>query len=262
MSEALSLANIRSSLIRQEDTIIFGLIERAQFALNAPVYTPDAIPVPAFCPQTGRRYSLLEYALRDMEQTMGRLRRYTSPDEHAFYPEDLPALVLPPMTFQPVLASYSPTININSRILSVYVEHVLPDITVSGDDNNYGSSCMLDVTLLQALSKRIHYGMFVAEAKFREKPAEYTELIKARNEQGIMDLLTDVAVEERVIQRVMLKATTFGQDIVLSTDPATQNDTKLKISPKAVGDLYRDWVMPLTKDVELEYLLRRLSVEK
>ena len=40
-------------------------------------------------------------------------------------------------------------------------------ITVPGDDNNYGSSSMLDVTLLQALSKRIHYGMFVAEAKFR-----------------------------------------------------------------------------------------------
>ena len=26
---------------------------------------------------------------------------------------------------------------------------------------------MLDVSVLQALSKRIHYGMFVAEAKFR-----------------------------------------------------------------------------------------------
>ena len=37
-SMALSLANIRGSLIRQEDTIIFSLIERSQFSLNAPVY--------------------------------------------------------------------------------------------------------------------------------------------------------------------------------------------------------------------------------
>ena len=37
-SSALSLANIRGSLIRQEDTIIFSLIERAQFSVNAPVY--------------------------------------------------------------------------------------------------------------------------------------------------------------------------------------------------------------------------------
>lgn len=46
MSAALSLDNIRSSLIRQEDTIIFAFIERAQFARNEAVYKPDAIPVP------------------------------------------------------------------------------------------------------------------------------------------------------------------------------------------------------------------------
>ena len=35
------------TLIRLEDTIIFSLIERAQFARNEPVYEPDAIPVGA-----------------------------------------------------------------------------------------------------------------------------------------------------------------------------------------------------------------------
>ena len=45
-STALSLDNIRQSLIRQEDTIIFSLIERAQFAANAPVYESGAIAVP------------------------------------------------------------------------------------------------------------------------------------------------------------------------------------------------------------------------
>jgi hypothetical protein len=47
----------------------------------------------------------------------------------------------------------------------------------------------------------------------REKTEEYTRLIKARDSAAIMKLLTDVAVEERVIQRVTLKAATFGQDI-------------------------------------------------
>lgn len=50
----------------------------------------------------------------------------------------------------------------------------------------------------QALSKRIHYGMFVAEAKFREKPEQYSELIRRRDEEGIMELLTDRAVEQKV----------------------------------------------------------------
>lgn len=37
-SQSLSLANIRESLIRQEDTIVFSLIERSQFAVNSPIY--------------------------------------------------------------------------------------------------------------------------------------------------------------------------------------------------------------------------------
>jgi len=67
LSSALSLANIRQTLIRLEDTIIFSLIERAQFARNEPVYQPDAIPVPGFSAD-GHRYSLLEYLLREIEQ--------------------------------------------------------------------------------------------------------------------------------------------------------------------------------------------------
>ena len=46
MSTSLSLANIRNSLIRQEDTIIFHFIERAQFARNEAVYIPESIPIP------------------------------------------------------------------------------------------------------------------------------------------------------------------------------------------------------------------------
>lgn len=42
-----------------------------------------------------------------------------------------------------------------------------PAITPGGDDGNYGSAATLDVLVLQALSTRIHYGKFVAEAKFR-----------------------------------------------------------------------------------------------
>ena len=36
--ESLSLENIRSALIRQEETIIFSLIERGQFATNPIIY--------------------------------------------------------------------------------------------------------------------------------------------------------------------------------------------------------------------------------
>ena len=36
--------------------------------------------------QSGRRYSLLEYVLKETETLHAKLRRFTSPDEHAFFP--------------------------------------------------------------------------------------------------------------------------------------------------------------------------------
>jgi hypothetical protein len=55
--------------------------------------------------------------------------------------------------------------------------------------------------LLQALSKRIHYGKFVAEAKFQAQPEKYSQLISQRDSQGILDLLTDRAVELKAGRR-------------------------------------------------------------
>jgi chorismate mutase len=129
---------------------------------------------------------------------------------------------------------------------------LLPEIAIHGDDGNYGSSAMYDVMILQALSRRIHYGKFVAESKFRAQKEEYTKLIQNRDSDGIMELLTDRAVELKVIERVKLKASTFGQDL-------NSGDSLLRIEPDSVAQLYDDWVMPLTKDVEVEYLLKRLD---
>lgn len=42
--DVLSLSSIRSSLIRQEETIIFALIERAQFRRNEVVYEVGGVP--------------------------------------------------------------------------------------------------------------------------------------------------------------------------------------------------------------------------
>ena len=56
-------------------------------------------PVGAGYAADGRQYSLLEYLLWETEQMHGRIRRYTSPDEHAFFPRDLPPLVLPPIQY-------------------------------------------------------------------------------------------------------------------------------------------------------------------
>ena len=48
-----------------------------------------------------------------------------------------------------VLAPYARDININERIMALYLEHILPGISAPGQDNNFGSSAMYDVLALQ-----------------------------------------------------------------------------------------------------------------
>jgi hypothetical protein len=40
-------------------------------------------------------------------------------------------------------------VSINLAILGMYLDHLLPEIAAPGDDHNYGSSAMNDVTALQ-----------------------------------------------------------------------------------------------------------------
>ncbi|KAK7317691.1 hypothetical protein RJT34_02126 [Clitoria ternatea] len=49
-----------------------------------------------------------------------------------------------------------------------------------GDDGNYAQTAASDLSLLQAISRRIHYGKFVAEVKFRDSPQDYEPLICAK----------------------------------------------------------------------------------
>lgn len=52
--------------------------------------------------------------------------------------------------------------------------------------------------IAQAISKRVHYGMFVAESKFRSDEQLYTSLIRARDAEGLMQAITDAPVEAKV----------------------------------------------------------------
>ncbi|KAL9861604.1 Chorismate mutase 3 [Arabidopsis thaliana] len=211
-SEYLKLESIRHSLIRQEDSIIFNLLERAQYRYNADTYDEDAFTMEGF------QGSLVEFMVRETEKLHAKVEtlsaivvdRYKSPDEHPFFPQCLPEPILPPIQYP------------------------------------------------QILSKRIHFGKFVAEAKFRENPAAYETAIKEQDRTQLMQLLTYETVEEVVKKRVEIKARIFGQDITIN-DPETEADPSYKIQPSLVAKLYGERIMPLTKEVQIEYLLRRLD---
>lgn len=87
--------------------------------------------------------------------------------------------------------------------------------------------------MLQALSRRIHFGKFVAEAKFQKDPELFVKLIKANDRAGIDAAITDAKVEQKVLERLGLKAKTYG------TDPAFPSETGPKINVDAVVAMYK-----------------------
>lgn len=74
----------------------------------------------------------------------------------------------------------------------------------------------------------------------------------------LMDLLTYPIVEEAIKRRVEMKAKTYGQELTVNVEEEG-SEPVYKIKPSLVADLYGDWIMPLTKKVQVEYLLRRLD---
>lgn len=44
-----TLDSVRDALVREEDTIIFGLIERAKFPTNSHTYSDNYTEIPGFC---------------------------------------------------------------------------------------------------------------------------------------------------------------------------------------------------------------------
>lgn len=73
-----------------------------------------------------------------------------------------------------------------------------------------------------------------------------------QDRDALMKLLTFESVEETILKRVEKKAMTFGQEVNLGSNVGKP---KYKLDPAVVSQLYKEWIIPLTKLVQVEYLL-------
>ena len=195
--------------------------------------------------------------LQQQEQFQSLVRRYQSPDEYPFFPQDLHEPILPPIKYPRIL--HENDVNVNAKLKKAYIETILPAACAQygreerGEaQENYGSAATCDVMCLQALSRRIHFGKFVAESKFRAETERFVRLIKDEDREGIGAAITNEAVEKKVLERLRLKAKTYGRD------PSIEAEGPVKIQADSVVKMYKDHVIPLTKEVEVEYLMQRL----
>ncbi|KAK3042358.1 hypothetical protein RJ639_002404, partial [Escallonia herrerae] len=280
------LQAVRHSLIRHEDNIIFSLLERAQYCYNEDTYACTAFSMEGF------PGSLVEFMVG----------KYNSPDEHPFFPAELPEPLLPPLrypqtnlacssadtifrrvTCQQVLHQCADSININKKVWDMYFRDLLPRLVKSGDDGNYGlllfvtqfvcrtgvfpvkqnqifqlenlssaltrhcgidangfNATLIDNRFVWALSKRIHYGkLWQRQNSENHLPATRLPLdCKSSNSEESKD-----------------ESKTYGQEVRINEEEDAA-DPIYKIKPSLVASPYGDWIMPLTKEVQVEYFLR------
>ena len=91
--------------------------------------------------------------------------------------------------------------------------------------------------------------MFVAESKFLSAPSSFIPHIVKPNPEALLSLIVKPEVEAALLVRLRKKAELYGADwdvsgIVIASE-------KRKIDAEEVVRLYRDYLIPLTKDVEV-----------
>ncbi|CAA0838562.1 Chorismate mutase 2 [Striga hermonthica] len=236
------LESLRDILIGLEDTIIFCLIERSKYAYNQHLYDSSRNGLGSF--------------IQDSEAVQARFGRYTLEEETPFSGCNFLRSTLPRMNCTKVLHMPASCFNKSKEIMTAYLD-LLPNITINGDDGHYAPALASDLVCLQAISKRITLGKFVAEAKYNKDPIAYNATILVKNnEDALMKLLTDTKVENEVIQRVAKKAEILGQNI----DPFNTSIVKqAKVDPSVISRFYENSMIPLTKQVEVTYLQHRLD---
>jgi chorismate mutase len=244
VGSSFELEKITTLLEGLEETIIFKLIDRAQFRCNSVVYIPGRSGFAGASQQ-----SLFSLRLRNQEEMDSRFGRFCVAEERQFctrLPKPKRTVTLPPTG---LFVENINAVNLGEKILEAYLG-LVPKICRKGDDGHYGSSVEHDVYALQAIARRIHYGaLYVAESKFLHDRQRYTKLILAKDAKGLISLLTRPSVEDMIVERIRGKVD-FAQARVNPT-------SRHIIDPAVVHKFYRDAVIPLTKRGEVLYLLNR-----
>lgn len=203
-----------------------------QFPLNPTIYKSGGVKIP------NSSLSLFDWVLKEQERVQSLIRRYESPDEYPFFSDALQKPILQPLNYPHIL--HPNNVEVNQELKQKYIEIILPNACreFGREDRgerqeNYGSTATCDVSCIQALSRRIHFGKFVAESKFQKETERLVALIRAGDKVGIDAAITDAKVEKKVLERLRLKAKTYG------TDPSIEANGEGKINVDAVVAMYK-----------------------
>ncbi len=131
--------------------------------------------------------------------------------------------------------------DIEKKLFSYYFSEILFN-NCANTDLPILSIFTKDLNLLSLVTERLLLGVSVAQTKFQSEPGLYQKLAKENKKEEIMQKLTNSEVEEKILLRIEEKARRF-------------NFVNPDFKPKVAVTFYRDCIIPLTKEIELAYLL-------
>ncbi|MBN2142841.1 hypothetical protein JW711_05935 [Candidatus Woesearchaeota archaeon] len=243
----LSLESARDSLLILEAPILTDLSCRLHYQHNRVIYEPEGSSE-----ELSLGKGLFWHVLRRIEKVYGDVGRYTDPSERPFIKQEYD-LVRKGRASVP-MQKY---VNLNDRLLKSYLaflsrfykeknkdnrnENAAED---KSDDGHHGSAVQYDIAGLQECSQRIHDGEVVAESKYQKDKGLYNELIASSDREGLLACLTVQEVEDVILDKI--------KDYLQAN-----HHMHPSLSADKGRSFFSEVLIPLTKDVEVEYLLAR-----
>jgi len=234
----MELEKVRDRLIELEDIIIKGLCERANYKQNLEIYEHNA---EQFKYKNNFEGTYFDFMFKQIENVHSIAGRYNCFDEKPFYKGLEECQVEREYNSQipDEILKFSKKINFSPWIKIGYLNFI-NELCEEGEDANYGDTTLSDIFNLQAISKRIHYGILVMEAKYKDNQSQYDKLLSQNNDISIGSALKNVSVEQKVLQRVKEKS--------------IKNGFK---NPNKIVKFFKNCIIPMTIQVELDYIFSK-----
>ena len=213
--------NIRSQLKHLENSIILYLIERTKFPINSNIYKLNFRWNNKIY-KTGIFQTML-YKTEELHSNFGRYLCKNIEEE-------------------PLLYNYNMSTEYNNIKKNIIIEYIkfIKDNTIPGDDNNYGSTCICDINLIQAISKRMFLGKIVALTKLKNNLYTYV----TSNYNTISKLIENKKVENNIIKRLKCKPLYYDLTSTLRNN---------------LSVFYRNIIIPFTKQIQIIIIKKKIK---
>lgn len=224
--------SIRPGLDILANEIIIASKKRARFPRNPEVYHPGLVAHDA-------SLTLLRYELGRIEAIHAELGRYMYADQEPFTDvDDVPSVIVRDSPPSPIERMRS---NVGERIVDFYIPWMETGCEAGSNPDTFGETVTADVNALLAIMERINLGKYVAESKYLAAPEKFRAA--GFDREAILDLIIVREREHQVFDIARRLAENYAFD------------------PEQAVSLF-EFMVTVTKDVEVDYIRRRLTLEQ